>query len=153
MDVRHYPRPAISCCACTLTFVSSNLWNPSIQQKAVAAIGKHYDFSERLVRLMCLTARRQQPDSPSRPRDRAGLTVRHRRRHLDVEAGAGGNGMNGSFNLESVTSVQLDKDDADLMNLVDDDSMELYLQVQNTVNYFSTDQTQKGELFPRTRSR
>ncbi|KAI3331794.1 hypothetical protein HD806DRAFT_478301 [Xylariaceae sp. AK1471] len=121
-----------------------NIWDPSSQRKAVAAIGKFYDFSERLVRLMYLAARKRQPDAPHRAKDRLSLAARYRRRHLDVETGDGGNGMNGNFPLESRTSAQLDADDVDAMNFVDDDSMELYLQVQNTVNYFSTDRTQKA---------
>lgn len=136
----------MSSCSCILIFASRNIWNPSTQHKSVAAIGKHYDFSERLVRLMYLTARRRQPEGPRKPKERMGLKARHRRRHLDVEAGNGGDGINGSYPLESRTNAQPTKeeDDENQMDFVDDDSMDLYLQVQSTVNYFSTDQTQKG---------
>ncbi|KAJ8108068.1 hypothetical protein ONZ43_g6540 [Nemania bipapillata] len=47
-----------------------------------------------------------------------------------------------TLNLDSPLAT-LPKDDIEMAEM-DDDSMELYLQVKNTVNYFSTDQTPKA---------
>jgi hypothetical protein len=93
-----------------------------------------------------LSAERRQAKVPRRARDRPGFGVRHRHRPFDVEAGDGGNGLNGGTNgysLELQSTPQLQKDEANPVEL-DDDSIDLYLQVKDTVNYFSTDQTQKG---------
>ncbi|KAH8157962.1 hypothetical protein CIB48_g10284 [Xylaria polymorpha] len=114
-----------------------------IQMRAVKAIGNHYEFSERLVRLMCLSTQPQAANSRRRAKDRHGL-AKHFHRHGDVELGNVGHGANSSYPMVSHSSVQLQKDDNESMDDVDDDSMELYLQVKNTVNYFSTDQTQKA---------
>ncbi|KAI0443131.1 hypothetical protein F4803DRAFT_516336 [Xylaria telfairii] len=119
-----------------------NIWNPNTQMRAVKAIGNHYEFSERLVRLMCL-AQPQTTNSQRQARDRHRLT-RHFHRHGDVELGNIGHSANGSYPMASHSSIQLQKDDNESLDDVDDDSMELYLQVKNTVNYFSTDQTQKA---------
>ncbi|TGJ88154.1 hypothetical protein E0Z10_g513 [Xylaria hypoxylon] len=134
-DVKHYPIRWI------------NVWNPSTQSRAMKAIGDHYEFSERLVRLMYLSAQLQSPNAPRRARGRHGLTKRfqrHEDRHEDVELGAVGNPANGDFQLDSPVAPQFQKESIELMGELDDDSMELYLQVKNTVNYFSTDQTQKA---------
>ncbi|KAI1115246.1 hypothetical protein F5Y14DRAFT_450334 [Nemania sp. NC0429] len=120
-----------------------NIWNPSTQKGAVEAIGNHYEFSERLVRLMYLSAQLQPPSPHHRVKERHSFAM-HSLRHVDVESGRPGNGAANSFPLESHSSVQLPKDGIDLMEELDDDTMDLYLQVKNTVNYFSTDQTQKG---------
>ncbi|KAI0489518.1 hypothetical protein F4859DRAFT_154353 [Xylaria cf. heliscus] len=120
-----------------------NIWNPSTQMRAVKAIGNRYEFSERLVRLMYLSTQRQATNSSRRTRDRHGFT-RHFHRHGDVELGDVGHSTNSNYPMESHSSVQLQKGDNESMENVDDDSMELYLQVKNTVNYFSTDQTQKA---------
>ncbi|KAI0542912.1 hypothetical protein GGR58DRAFT_450011 [Xylaria digitata] len=128
-----------------------NIWNPSTQPTAMEAIGNHYEFSERLVRLMYLSAQLQSPTTRRRNKGGHSLT-RHFRRHdhenEDVELGAANNPANGDFHLESPLSAQFQKGSTEvigeLMGELDDDSMELYLQVKNTVNYFSTDQTQKA---------
>ncbi|KAI8629238.1 hypothetical protein F5Y19DRAFT_94509 [Xylariaceae sp. FL1651] len=120
-----------------------NIWDPSIQHDAIAAIGNHYDFSERLVRIMSLPVQRRQTAASRRNKDKPGHVARHRHRPHDVEIGGSRNGINGSFPLESHSTGQFQKDDNGLMS-VDDDSMALYLQVKDTVNYFSTDQTQKA---------
>lgn len=117
--------------------------------RAVKAIGNHYEFSERLVRLMCLSTQPQAANSRRRAKDRHGL-AKHFHRHGDVELGNVGHGANSSYPMVSHSSVQLQKDDNESMDDVDDDSMELYLQVKNTVNYFSTDQTQKGMCLSQT---
>ena len=111
--------------------------------KAVKAIGNHYEFSERLIRLMALSTQGQSASSRRRTRDRHVFT-KHFHRHGDVELGTVGHGANNNYAQESHSTVQLQKSDSELLEDVDDDSMELYLQVKNTVNYFSTDQTQKG---------
>lgn len=107
------------------------------------AIGNHYEFSERLVRLMYLSAQLQPPNSHHRVKERHSF-AKHSLRHVDVESGRVGNGASSSYPLESQSTVQLPKDGIELMEDMDDDTMDLYLQVKNTVNYFSTDQTQKG---------
>ncbi|KAI0872336.1 hypothetical protein GGS24DRAFT_491560 [Hypoxylon argillaceum] len=119
-----------------------NIWDPTTQKKALTAIGDHYEFSERLIRLMCLPAKPQSLHHLRRFRERHGL-AKFGRRHGDIEAGRPSNGANNEYPLESQSTVHLPKDDIHLAE-VDDDSMELYLQVKNTVNYFSTDQTQKA---------
>lgn len=91
---------------------------------------------------MCLPAKPQSLHHLRRFRERHGL-AKFGRRHGDIEAGRPSNGANNEYPLESQSTVHLPKDDIHLAE-VDDDSMELYLQVKNTVNYFSTDQTQKG---------
>ncbi|KAI1351180.1 hypothetical protein F5Y01DRAFT_283638 [Xylaria sp. FL0043] len=118
-----------------------NIWNPSTQREAVAAIGNHYEFSERLVRLMYMSAQLQPLTTPRKVKERP-LLAKHFSRHPDVELGVLGNGVNTP--LDSPLSAQFQKGSIELMGPVDDDSMELYLQVKNTVNYFSTDQTQKA---------
>ncbi|GAP90467.1 putative adp-ribosylation factor protein [Rosellinia necatrix] len=107
-----------------------NIWDPSTQEPAVQAVGNHYEFSERLIRLMCLPTSSQPADTPRR-RDRLGIPKLHFRRHADVELG-------------EVSNTQDENNQKDDMGPIDDDSMELYLQVKNTVNYFSTDHTQKA---------
>ncbi|KAI1130468.1 hypothetical protein F5Y10DRAFT_119492 [Nemania abortiva] len=120
-----------------------NIWNPRTQKKAMEVIGNHYEFSERLIRLMCLPAQLQSQPQPRRHRGALALALRHSRRHGDVESGHLGTVTNNDIPLESHSSIQLPKDEIEL-DEVDDDNMELYLQVKNTVNYFSTDQTQKA---------
>ncbi|KAI0508545.1 hypothetical protein F5B22DRAFT_659147 [Xylaria bambusicola] len=128
-DVKNYPIRWI------------NIWNPSIQREAVAAIGNHYEFSERLVRLMYMSAQLQPPTHPRKAKERP--ILKHFHRHTDVELGAVGNGIN-NIPLDSPMSAQFQKGSIELMGALDDDSMELYMQVKNTVNYFSTDQTQRA---------
>ncbi|KAI0426801.1 hypothetical protein F5Y09DRAFT_50152 [Xylaria sp. FL1042] len=119
-----------------------NIWNPSTQREAVAAIGNHYEFSERLVRLMYMSAQLQPLTTPRKVKERS-MRGKHFHRHPDVELGVLGNGVNTP--IESPLSAQFQKGSIELMGeAMDDDSMELYLQVKNTVNYFSTDQTQKA---------
>ncbi|KAI0421015.1 hypothetical protein F5X98DRAFT_289200 [Xylaria grammica] len=120
-----------------------NIWNPSTQSTAMETIGNHYEFSERLVRLMYLSAQLQSRDTPRRARGKHSLT-KHFRRHEDIELGAVGDDANGDLPLESPMSPQFQKASIELIGELDDDSMELYLQVKNTVNYFSTDQTKKA---------
>jgi hypothetical protein len=107
----------------------------------VAAIGNQYEFSERLIRLIYMSDQKRQRDAPRRTKERW-----HRRRPLDVEVGLEGHAANGQYPLESRSSADLNKGGDELMDM-DDDNMELFLQVQNTVNYFSTDQTAKGSPF------
>ncbi|KAI0914147.1 hypothetical protein F4824DRAFT_447013 [Ustulina deusta] len=127
-DVKNYPIRWI------------NIWNPSTQREAVESIGNHYEFSERLVRLMYMSAQLQSPNTV-RKKERA-LLAKHFNRHADIELGVAGNGVNSP--VDSPLSAQFQKGSIELMGPLDDDSMELYLQVKNTVNYFSTDQTQKA---------
>ncbi|KAI1365061.1 hypothetical protein F5Y08DRAFT_194530 [Xylaria arbuscula] len=116
-----------------------NIWNPSIQKEAMEAIGNHYEFSERLVRLMYMSAGLQSLTPPRKVKERP--LLKHFHRHTDVELGVI---RNGRSPLESPMSAQFQKGSLELMGALDDDSMELYMQVKNTVNYFSTDQTQKA---------
>ncbi|KAI0109554.1 hypothetical protein GGR51DRAFT_511934 [Nemania sp. FL0031] len=122
-----------------------NIWNPRTQKTAMGAIGNHYEFSERLIRLMCLPAQLQQQHQPRQHRLGLRGLSRHVRRHGDVEAGRLGIPGNNEIQLDSQSSLQLPKEDSETeFEGVDDDNMELYLQVKNTVNYFSTDQTQRA---------
>ncbi|KAJ8125665.1 hypothetical protein O1611_g7974 [Lasiodiplodia mahajangana] len=121
-----------------------NIWNPRAQKTAMSAIGNHYEFSERLIRLMCLPAHPQSQHQPRRHRG-LGHALARVRRHGDLEAGRLGV-ANNDIPLESRSTVLLPKEEESENELedLDDDNMELYLQVKNTVNYFSTDQTQKA---------
>lgn len=92
---------------------------------------------------MYLSAQLKPPNSHHRVKERHSFAI-HSLRHGDVESGQASNGASSSYPLESRSSVQLPKDGIELMEAMDDDTMDLYLQVKNTVNYFSTDQTQKG---------
>ncbi len=89
---------------------------------------------------MYMSAQLQSPNTV-RKKERA-LLAKHFNRHADIELGVAGNGVNSP--VDSPLSAQFQKGSIELMGPLDDDSMELYLQVKNTVNYFSTDQTQKG---------
>ncbi|KAI1423080.1 hypothetical protein F5Y12DRAFT_560606 [Xylaria sp. FL1777] len=128
-DHKHYPIRWI------------NIWNPSTQREAVECIGNHYEFSERLVRLMYMSSQLQPPSPPRKVKERS-IHGMHFNRHADVELGIVGNGVNTP--MDSPLSAQFQKGSIELLGSLDDDSMDLYLQVKNTVNYFSTDQTQKA---------
>ncbi|KAI0966928.1 hypothetical protein F4678DRAFT_447735 [Xylaria arbuscula] len=119
-----------------------NIWNPSIQRDAVTAIGNHYEFSERLIRLMYMSTQLQPLTAPRKVRGGHLRGMHFNHRQPDLELGVIANG--GNTPLDSPLSAQFQKGSAELMGSLDDDSMELYLQVKNTVNYFSTDQTQKA---------
>ncbi|RYC63947.1 hypothetical protein CHU98_g2270 [Xylaria longipes] len=101
------------------------------QREAVKAIGNHYEFSERLVRLICLSSR-QATNSSRRARDRHGFT-KHFHLHADVELGHVGHGGNGNHPMQSHSSVQLQKDDSELMELVDDDSYLPFLEIAKAI--------------------
>ncbi|KAI0165538.1 hypothetical protein GGR57DRAFT_125474 [Xylariaceae sp. FL1272] len=116
-----------------------NIWDPCVQKDSLSIIGNHYGFSERLIGLMVLPS--QDPhDNTVRHKDKATSATKQRQRLVDVETGAASSVSDGSMPLESLSSLQAMKGGAE----VDDDGMLLYLQVKNTVNYFSTDQTQKA---------
>ncbi|TRX98131.1 hypothetical protein FHL15_000776 [Xylaria flabelliformis] len=100
-----------------------------IQGTAVKAIGNHYEFSERLVRLMCMPTRQQAANSARRARDKHGLTKRFHR-HGDVELGNLGHGANINHPMESHSTVQLQKGDSELMEDVDDDNTVLSIHEQ-----------------------
>ncbi|KAI1104169.1 hypothetical protein F4804DRAFT_308010 [Jackrogersella minutella] len=105
-----------------------NLWDPSVQRDVMTAIGYKYGFSPRSLGLM--TTLRSPQDEARRHRDRRRATSHHRQRsHRDLEKGGG---INGSFPMKPIAPAEVN------------DSVALYLQVKDTVNYFSTDQTQKA---------
>ncbi|KAI1410767.1 hypothetical protein F5Y13DRAFT_166759 [Hypoxylon sp. FL1857] len=104
-----------------------NVWGPSEQADVMKAIGSKYGFSPRLLGLMT-TGRPQQDDARSH-RDRRRAVSRHNRSHRDLEKGEG---PNGNFLMKPIDSTEMN------------DSIALYMQVKDTVNYFSTDQTQKA---------
>ncbi|KAI1137032.1 hypothetical protein F5Y05DRAFT_389943 [Hypoxylon sp. FL0543] len=104
-----------------------NVWDPSVQRDVMKAIGGIYGFSPRLLGLM--TTRRSPQDEARRHRDRKRATSRHNRSFRDLEKG---DGPNGNFPMKPLNSTEMN------------DSIALYLQVKDTVNYFSTDQTQKA---------
>ncbi|KAI1826464.1 hypothetical protein F4861DRAFT_545994 [Xylaria intraflava] len=120
-----------------------NIWDPSYQRGLVAAIGNHYEFSERLVRLMQTPSRSPKSSRHAR-RNKSGLVAKYRRRLADIESGDCDRNTTDSYPLESRSNPQLQKDDTESIDDVEDDSMEIYLQVKNTVNYCSTDQTPKA---------
>ncbi|KAI1322002.1 hypothetical protein F5Y16DRAFT_416459 [Xylariaceae sp. FL0255] len=111
-----------------------NIWNPNdhTQVPCLEVIGKHYNFSERLIGLMALPAK-PRVHVTRRGRERYGLSAaRPRQGPADVEAGIRSNGS-GPVDSEKITTED-----------GDDDNIELYRQVKDTVNYFSTDQTPKA---------
>ncbi|KAI1436575.1 hypothetical protein GGR50DRAFT_692981 [Xylaria sp. CBS 124048] len=119
-----------------------NIWDPSSRRGAVAAVGNHYEFSERLVRIMQMPPR--SPSSSSHHRHRHGFVARYRRRLADVESGDLDRTTTNSYALESRSNTLLQKDDAESADSVDDDSMDFYLQLKNTVYYCSTDHTRRA---------
>ncbi|KAI2635024.1 hypothetical protein GGS21DRAFT_490233 [Xylaria nigripes] len=110
-----------------------NIWNPC-QLGTVAVVGKHYEFSERLVGLMQMPPHLS--NSSRHVRHTHSFISWHRHRPVDVEYGDRFRSTTDGFLMETYSNAQLDD--------VEDDSMEIYLQVKNTVNYCSTDQTQKA---------
>ncbi|KAI0154496.1 hypothetical protein GGR52DRAFT_549916 [Hypoxylon sp. FL1284] len=104
-----------------------NIWDPSVQEDVMNAIGDRYGFSLRLLRLM--TTSKSRHDEARRHRERKRLSIRHLRNPKDLEKGD-----------ISITSFQPKPPASPEMN----DNLALYLQVKDTVNYFSTDQTQKA---------
>ncbi|XDG10454.1 hypothetical protein ABKA04_010069 [Annulohypoxylon sp. FPYF3050] len=103
-----------------------NIWDPSAQRDVMNSIGKKYGFSPRLLGLM--TTPRTQQDEARRHSHRRKLALRHHQRsNRDLEKG---DAVNGSFPKPPASEIN--------------DSIALYLQVKDTVNYFSTDQTQKA---------
>ncbi|KAI2466387.1 hypothetical protein F4781DRAFT_405962 [Annulohypoxylon bovei var. microspora] len=104
-----------------------NVWDPSAQRDVMASIGKKYGFSPRLLGLMATP--RSQQDEARRHNHRRKISLRHHQRsNRDLEKG---DTINGSF-PKPVPSAEVN------------DNVALYLQVKDTVNYFSTDQTQKA---------
>ncbi|KAI8957465.1 hypothetical protein F5Y11DRAFT_339650 [Daldinia sp. FL1419] len=104
-----------------------NIWDPSIQTEIMKAISDRYEFSPRLLGLM-ITPRTQQ-NEVRRHKDRKRATFRHSRLVRDIEKGES---VNGDFAVNPLAPPELN------------DNLALYLQVKDTVNYFSTDQTQKA---------
>ncbi|KAI1492650.1 hypothetical protein F5X96DRAFT_625501 [Biscogniauxia mediterranea] len=126
-DTAHYPIRWI------------NIWDPNVQKETLVAIGDKYDFSERLVGLM-MTVTKPPPHEDRKRKDwLAGVHLRHHRSAKDLEKGNGGDG---SIAMRTVSNTPVAIEDSKLA--LDDDSMSLYLQVKNTVNYFSTDHTRKA---------
>ncbi|KAI0882717.1 uncharacterized protein GGS22DRAFT_168565 [Annulohypoxylon maeteangense] len=104
-----------------------NVWDPSAQRDTMTSIGEKYGFSPRLLGLM--TTPRSQPEGTRRHNHRRKIALRHHQRsNNDLEKGEA---TNGSFSKPQASAEV-------------NDSIALYLQVKDTVNYFSTDQTQKA---------
>lgn len=97
----------------------------------MVAISEKYGFSPRLLGLM-MTAKTHQEDVRRR-RHRMRDLLHHHPARNDPERGEV---MNGNSAMKPVASAEVN------------DNIALYLQVKDTVNYFSTDQTQKGMSFP-----
>ncbi|KAI1400337.1 hypothetical protein F4819DRAFT_461672 [Hypoxylon fuscum] len=105
-----------------------NIWDPSSQWDIMNAIGNEYGFSPRLLGLM--TTPKSQQDEARRHKERRTRASRHQRTPKDLEKG---DVMNGSFSMKTLSAP-----------IEHNDNLALYLQVKDTVNYFSTDQTQKA---------
>ncbi|KAI1336458.1 hypothetical protein F5Y15DRAFT_207663 [Xylariaceae sp. FL0016] len=97
-----------------------NVWDPTDQDEIIAAIGSEYDFSERLIGLMGSFKEVGKPESGTDVNPNA------QQQSHDVEK---------SLHSPPSPKERLDQED---------DSIQLYLQLKDTVNYFSTDQTQKA---------
>lgn len=91
------------------------------------AIGNKYGFSNRLLNLMTMPRPQQEEVQPHKERRR----FRHNRPPRDLEKG---DGMNGNHSTKDSP-------------IAESDELALYSRVKDTVNYFSTDQTQKGGLY------
>ncbi|KAI1459394.1 hypothetical protein F4805DRAFT_79701 [Annulohypoxylon moriforme] len=105
-----------------------NVWDPSAQRDVMASIGRKYSFSPRLLGLMT-TPRSQQDEARRHNHRKRKIALRHHQRsNRDLEKG---DAINGSFPKPSASAEV-------------NDNLSLYLQVKDTVNYFSTDQTQKA---------
>ncbi|KAK6958083.1 hypothetical protein Daesc_000876 [Daldinia eschscholtzii] len=101
-----------------------NIWDPSTQPNIMEAISDRYEFSPRLLGLM-VTPRTQREDI-RRHKHRRKVTIPHLRTARDLEKGES---INDDFPVNPLTPAE------------QNDSIALYLQVKDTVNYFSTDQT------------
>ncbi|KAI6087872.1 hypothetical protein F4821DRAFT_235398 [Hypoxylon rubiginosum] len=112
-----------------------NVWDPSTQKDVMDAIGDKYMFSLRLRRLM--TTSKSPQDESRRPKPRKRLTLRHQRTPKDLEKG---DDADGSFQTQAQTQTQTTPPASVEVN----DNLALYMQVKDTVNYFSTDQTQEA---------
>ncbi|KAI1807669.1 hypothetical protein F4811DRAFT_505539 [Daldinia bambusicola] len=104
-----------------------NIWDPSTQPDIMKAINDRYEFSPRLLGLM-MTPRTQREEIRQHKRRRR-ATIPHLRTARDLEKGES---INGDLPINPLTPAELS------------DSIALYLQVKDTVNYFSTDQTPKA---------
>ncbi|KAF3059268.1 hypothetical protein GL218_05087 [Daldinia childiae] len=110
-----------------------NIWDPSGQKDIMKAISDRYEFSPRLLGLM--TTPRTQRDEIRRHKHRRRVTIAHLRGPRDVEKGES---VYGDFPVNPPTNPSAP---AEL-----NDNIALYLQVKDTVNYFSTDQTPKDTV-------
>ncbi|KAI1650530.1 uncharacterized protein F4817DRAFT_263654 [Daldinia loculata] len=108
-----------------------NIWDPSGQKEIMKAISDRYEFSRRLLGLM--TTPRTQRDEIRRHKHRRRVTIAHLREPRDVEKGES---IYGDFPVNPAMNPPAP---AEL-----NDNIALYLQVKDTVNYFSTDQTPKA---------
>ncbi|KAI1387074.1 uncharacterized protein F4822DRAFT_412020 [Hypoxylon trugodes] len=103
-----------------------NVWDPSAQKDVMTSIVNRYGFSLRLLSLM--TTPRPHQDETRRYKERKRAILRHQRLPIDPEKGDATN----NFTAKPVPSTEAN------------DNLALYLQVKDTVNYSSTDQTQKA---------
>ncbi|OTB01525.1 hypothetical protein M426DRAFT_323410 [Hypoxylon sp. CI-4A] len=103
-----------------------NIWDPSAQRDAMKAISDKYEFSRRLYALM-IAPRFQQ--EPPKPKEEKRPKSRHQQTSYDPEKALN---INGSLSMKHQIATKID------------DNLALYQQVKDTVNYFSTDQTQKA---------
>lgn len=107
----------------------SNIWDgaDTDNENSVRLIGNHYKFSKRLTSLMVLKPRQDFSHSRvNEERISSGTT-----RGGDVEPG-----LNGG-------TPKSDTDEKSKLPLAGRNSLDLYLLVKNTVNYFDTDLTPK----------
>ncbi|KAI1079455.1 hypothetical protein F5B20DRAFT_165399 [Whalleya microplaca] len=112
-----------------------NIWDPRTQEDAMKPIVAKYDFSKRLSGLMILPGTTPRVDKDHIHRSKNSVDT-HRDSPVDLEKG---DEANGDTSLKSTRIKEL----SNLANF-DNDSLQLYLQLKDTVNYFSTDQTRSA---------
>ncbi|KAI0025346.1 hypothetical protein F4780DRAFT_774817 [Xylariomycetidae sp. FL0641] len=114
-----------------------NIWDPAAQSEAIKAIGSKYEFSDRLIQLMLFV---KQGAKEATTKDKSSQGLRHRRPKQDPEKGDDVVVDAPTPASESTTAappgmIKFDELDPDI---------KLYLQLKNTVSYFSTDLTKKA---------
>ncbi|KAI0012931.1 hypothetical protein F4779DRAFT_614091 [Xylariaceae sp. FL0662B] len=112
-----------------------NIWDPRIQEGVMKPIARRYDFSKRLAGLMTLSISPPQVDQ-DHPRKSKNFLDRHHGSPKDLEKGGHVNG--------DVSPTTTAKKEAPKIASFEDDNLQLYLQLKDTVNYFSTDQTRRA---------
>ncbi|EFX06008.1 ADP-ribosylation factor [Grosmannia clavigera kw1407] len=126
-----------------------NIWNPSRQRSTIKAIGKHYNFSKRLIlSIWAWDAVKEELIKKKREAAEAALLARDPGRvfrskgnaHLnDLENGVNGR-LDAAASSVSVSSAgSKNEDNSDLAGIFDPKSMATFAMMQKTIDYTSID--------------